>query len=180
VTQGLFQRVLGDPAFDCLPATVSLLHSRAGRQRYRGEVDVRRGRHPMARLFAWATRLPPAGKGIISVEIDARGIGEHWTRHVGGHAMPSRLWSQDGLLCEQLGLVRFGFRLTVEEGVLVWRVGRVHALGLPLPARWFRAVLARESETAGRYWFDVAAAMPLAGLLVHYRGWLEVLDPAGT
>ena len=169
----LFQRVLGD-AFDSLPPTVKVLHSRKGCYRYRGEVEVGRGKHPLARLLAWATRLPPTGKGDVEVEIDADGHCERWTRHIGGHAMPSRLWSQDGLLCEKLGLVRFGFRLTVEENVLVWRVVRVHALGLPLPARWFHAVQAREYEIEGRYWFDVAAAMPVVGLLVRYRGWLEV------
>ena len=169
----LFQRVLGD-AFDHLPPTVKALHSRAGHGWYCGEVEVSRGRHPLARLLAWATRLPPAAKGRIEVEIDADGQGERWTRHIGGHAMPSRLWSQDGLLCEQLGLVRFGFRLTVEDGVLVWTVARVRALGLPLPARWFDTVRAREFERDGRYWFDVVAAMPVAGLLVHYRGRLEV------
>ncbi|HYM86593.1 MAG TPA: DUF4166 domain-containing protein, partial [Pseudoxanthomonas sp.] len=72
----------------------------------------------------------------------------------------------------------FGFRLTVEQGVIVWRVARVHALGLPLPARWFRNVIAyesdHESERDGRYLFDVMAAMPVIGLLVHYRGWLHV------
>ncbi len=169
----LFQRVLGD-AFDNLPPQVKALHSREGRNRYRGEVEVSRGRHPLARGLAWATRLPPAGKGAVEVEIDADGKSERWTRHIGGHAMPSRLWSQDGLLCEQLGLARFGFALTVEAGVLVWTVARVRALGLPLPARWFDAVQAREYESEGRYWFDVAAAMPVAGMLVHYRGWLEV------
>lgn len=173
MSRHLFQRVLGD-AFDHLPATVRDLHSRAGHRRYHGEVEVSRGNHPLARLLAWATRLPPAGSGAVEVEIDADGHRERWTRHIEGHAMPSRLWSQDGLLCEELGLVRFGFRLTVEQGVLVWRVVRVHALGLPLPARWFAAVQAREYEAEGRYWFDVAAAMPLAGLLVHYRGWLEI------
>lgn len=172
MSRGLFQRVLGDGAFDTLPPMVKVLHSRAGRQRYRGEVEVSRGKHPLARLFAWATRLPPAGKGGVDVEIDADGDCERWTRHIGGHAMSSRLWSQDGLLCEKLGLVRFGFRLTVEENILVWRVVRVHALGLPLPARWFHAVQARESEIDGRYRFEVAAAMPVAGMLVHYRGWL--------
>jgi hypothetical protein len=173
VNRHLFQRVLGD-AFDSLPPAVKILHARDGYQRYRGEVEVSRGKHPLARLLAWATRLPPAGKGAVEVEIDADGRRERWTRHIEGHAMPSRLWPQEGLLCEKLGLVRFGFRLTVQEGVLVWRVERVHALGLPLPARWFEVVQAREYEAEGRYWFDVAAAMPIAGLLVHYRGWLAV------
>ena len=169
----LFQQVLGD-ALDGLPPTVKALHSREGCSRYRGEVEVSRGKHMLARLLARATRLPPAGRGPVEVEIDADGHGERWTRHIGGHAMPSRLWSQDKLLCEQLGLVRFGFRLMVEDGVLVWSVARVRALGVPLPARWFDAVQAREYESEGRYWFDVAAVMPVAGLLVHYRGWLAV------
>jgi len=125
-------------------------------------------------LFAWATRLPPAGRGEVEVEIDASSAVEKWTRHIGGRAMPSRLWEQDGLLCERLGLVRFGFRLTVEEGAIVWRVVRVAALGLRLPARWFDAVLARESELDGRYRFDVAAALPVVGMLVRYRGWLHM------
>jgi hypothetical protein len=169
----LFQRVLGD-AFDSLPPTVGFLHARDGRHRYRGEVEVGRGKHPLARLLAWATRLPPAAKGDVEVEIDADEHCERWTRHIGGHAMPSRLWSQDGLLCEKLGLVRFGFRLTVEENALVWRVVRVHALGLPLPARWFEGVIAREAEDDGRYRFEVRASLPVAGLLVDYRGWLDV------
>lgn len=88
--------------------------------------------------------------------------------------MSSRLWERDGLLCEQLGLARFGFRLTVEQGAIVWRVARVSTLGLRLPARWFRGVVAFESEAEGRYLFDVAATLPVIGLLVHYRGWLHV------
>lgn len=88
--------------------------------------------------------------------------------------MPSRLWEQDGLLCEQLGLLRFGFTLAVERDAIVWRVARVRALGIPLSARWFRGVIAFESEAEQRYLFDVAAQLPVIGLLVHYRGWLHV------
>ncbi len=169
----LFQRVLGS-GFESLPPAVRRLHLAAGYRRYRGQVEVARGTNLLARLFAWATHLPPAGRGVAEVEIDTLGGQEKWTRHMGGRPMPSRLWEQDGLLCERLGPVRFGFRLTVEEGVIVWRVLRANALGLPLPVRWFGKVLARESELDGRYRFDVSAAMPVAGLLVHYRGWLEV------
>jgi hypothetical protein len=32
--------------------------------------------------------------------------------------------------------------------------------------------LAREWEEDGRFWFDVPIALPLIGLIVHYRGWL--------
>lgn len=60
------------------------------------------------------------------------------------------------------------------EPGLVWRLVRVRALGLPLPAGWFAGVRAREFERDGRYYFDVAAQLPVMGLLVRYRGWLEV------
>lgn len=62
------------------------------------------------------------------------------------------------------------------EPGLSWRLVRVHALGLPLPVGWFAGVGAREFERDGRYCFDVHAALPGIGLLVHYRGWLEIGD----
>lgn len=174
----LFPRLLGE-RFAGLPPTVRRLHLHPGVARYRGEAEVLRGRHPLARLFAWATHLPPSGTGPVVVEIEAGGGRERWVRRIGGDAMPSRLWAgegtSEGLLCERLGAVQFGFALEAEAGTIVWRVARVRVFGgLPLPVRWFAGVVARESEHDGRYRFDVRAAMPVAGLLVHYRGWLDV------
>ena len=60
------------------------------------------------------------------------------------------------------------------EPGLTWRLVRVRALGLPLPLGWFGGVRAREFERDGRYRFDVRAALPGIGLLVHYQGWLNV------
>jgi len=169
----LFPSLLG-AAFETLPPRVRALHLHAGSQRLNGEVEVERGRGWLARLCAWATRLPPAGSGPVVVDIVARPGLEQWARHIAGHAMPSRLWAHEGLLCERLGLVTFAFRLQVEDDAIVWRVARVRVFGLALPARWFRNVGARESQQAERYRFDVAAVLPVAGLLVRYRGWLHV------
>lgn len=88
--------------------------------------------------------------------------------------MRSQLWAADGLLCERLGLVTFGFRIGARNGHLQWTVSRVSALGLPLPVRAFSGVCALESEAHGHYTFDVTAAIPFVGPLVHYRGWLHV------
>lgn len=174
VPHALFHRLLG-AEFEALPPTVRRLHQRPGLTTYRGAVEVQRGTGLLSRLFARAAALPPAGEGPISVDIEARDGRETWTRRIAGHAMRSRLWSDGPWLCERLGLVRFRFRITVESGTLVWRVGQVHAFGvLPMPVLWFWDVLARESESEGRYRFDVAASMPFVGLLVHYRGWLQV------
>lgn len=170
----LFANLLGT-AFERLPNSVQQLHMRTGSHVYAGEVRVERGIGWLARACAWATRLPPAGHGLIRVEIDATAYGERWTRCVEGHAMRSHLWATDGLLCERLGLVTFSFRLGAQDGHLTWEVARVRALGIPLPARWFRDVSAIEGEsTEGRYTFSVSAALPLIGPLVHYRGWLHV------
>ena len=110
------------------------------------------------------------------MEIASEAGRERWTRHVGKHAMASRLWAgNDGLLRERLGLVTFGFRLEVHDGGIEWIVRQVRVLDvLPLPASWFSRVGAREWADGARYHFDVQAALPLAGPLVHYRGWLSV------
>lgn len=173
LSEPLFRQVIGT-GFDTLPPAVQALHRRSGLWRYAGEVEVERGTGPLAWCLAAATRLPPAGSGPVQVELEAGDSGERWVRHIGGRAMPSRLWREHDLLCEQLGLVRFGFRLSAEDGAIVWRVAQVHALRLRLPASWFGSVTARESERDGRYCFDVRAALPWLGLLVHYRGWLDV------
>ena len=171
----LFRHLLGAEAFEALPAPVQRLHLQQGSRIYRGEVEVIRGYSLLSRLCAWATRLPPAGTCPIAVEIVSDGLRERWTRHVGKHAMASSLWASEGILCERLGLVTFGFRLQTREGGIDWIVRRVRVLGvLPLPVSWFSQVAARESADAERYHFDVRAALPLAGLLVHYRGWLSV------
>ena len=97
-----------------------------------------RGAGWLSRLCAWSARLPPPFRGPIRVEIDVEPAGERWSRHVGRHAMRSRLWWQDGLLYEQLGAVTFAFRLAVDDGRLRWTVQRVRALGVPLPPGLFQ------------------------------------------
>jgi hypothetical protein len=169
----LFCRVLGE-SFATLSPRVRALHLREGTHRYRGEVEVERGHGLLARMCGRATLLPPAGHGPIEVEIAAGAVGEHWSRHVGGYVMRSRLWDRDGLLHERLGLVTFAFRLVAHDGGIAWRVVRASALGVPLPLRWFDGVAAREGERDGRYTFDVCAVLPVAGLLARYRGWLDV------
>ena len=68
----------------------------------------------------------------------------------------------------------FGFRIRACNGQLEWTVARVSALGLPLPAGAFSEVFALEAQENERYTFDVTAALPFVGPLVHYRGWLHV------
>jgi hypothetical protein len=177
-SQSLYRQLLA-ARFDQLPPTLRALHDRSGCRRYHGKVEVDRGDGMVSRLCAWAAQLPAPGRGTIKVEIDADAKGERWARVFAGKAMRSRLWADDALLRERLGLLRFAFRLDGEQlpgagPAVVWHVARVSALGLPLPLRWFAGVTAREYERDHRYRFDVAARLPWVGLVVHYRGWLDV------
>jgi hypothetical protein len=170
----LFARLLGEK-FDRLPPRVRALHARDTSHTYAGRADVDRGTGMLSRLMGAATRLPAQKTDQeLHVTIEPSASGERWTRTFADHAMPSRLWDADGLLCERLGLATFGFQLDVHDDQLTWRVARVRSLGIPLPARLFRGVIAREFDEDGRYRFDVRAELPIVGLLVHYRGWLDV------
>jgi hypothetical protein len=170
----LFRRLLGADTFDALPVPLRELHLHEGVSLWRGEVAVQRGSGLLARLFGWATRLPNAGAGQIEVEIVATDGGEQWTRRIAGRAMRSRLRAANHLLQERLGAVDFRFSLHSADRDILWTVAGVRLLGVfPLPTPWFSQVRARESAEGGRYRFEVAAALPFAGLLVEYRGWLH-------
>lgn len=177
MTATVFQQVLGAEFYHLAPE-VKQLHARQGEFVYRGRTRIVRGSGWLSRLCGWATRLPPAmDDADTTVRFTAMPGHEVWQRQFADARMRSRLWSEDGLLCERLGAVRFGFHLYRKDTALHWAVHRVHLFGLiPLPAHWFDAVRSREFVENGRYRFDVQARLPLAGLLVRYEGHLEPVD----
>ncbi len=169
-----FAAILGG-AFATLPDPVRRLHA-GGARRFAGRASVDRGTNPVGVLMGWIAGLPAgASDAPIVVELEPDGAFETWTRRFGTHAMRSRLRAgPDGLLHERLGPVTFRFALRVDGDAIAWRVAGVRALGVPFPARWFAGVAAREGADGARYTFDVRAALPLVGRIVHYRGWLDV------
>jgi hypothetical protein len=173
-TASLFRRLLG-AAFDSLPHPVQLLHEGRAQLIASGRCDVERGSSLLSRLLAALTALPAEGRDVpVTVVIRADAERETWTRAFRGQRMGSTLHARDGLLEEHLGPATFLFRLDAADGAIVWTLEEVRALGVPLPAAWFRGVTSRESADGPRYRFDVRAQLPIAGLLVHYRGTLDV------
>jgi hypothetical protein len=169
----LFPRLIR--GFDELPAAVRAAHGPENETRLAGRCDVERGTGWLARAFAAAASLPRAGRDIaVRVHIRRDGEREYWTREFDGRPMRSTLRAIEDVLEESLGLVRFRFALRAANGAIEWKVVGVRALGAPLPVAWFSSVGARESASEGRYCFDIRAGLPLAGLLVHYRGVLDV------
>lgn len=168
----LYARIMGE-RFDRLPRAVRAVHNVCGDAGASGEAEVLRGRNPLTRVVAWVVGFPPAGRCPVHVGFSERGGVERWTRSFGAHSFSSRLREEHGLLVEKFGPLAFRFALPSDENGLAMRMAGWNVAGLPLPLRLAPRSLAREWEEDGRFRFDVPIALPLLGLLVHYRGWLE-------
>jgi hypothetical protein len=170
----LFRQVLG-AAFDRLPELTRQVHSGVQHLSLQGVCSIERGHNYLARVAGAIAGMPATvSESPLAVRIDAHTWGEQWTRWFGRQCMQSTLTAQRGLLVERLGLLTIAFQLREEGGRLTWtpRAGRV--LGVPMPARFFAGINAVERVAEGRYCFDVRAALPVLGLIVHYRGCLQV------
>ena len=171
----LFQRLLGS-SFETLPAPIRRLHDTRKHKVFAGNCRIERGSHWLVPLFALAMSLPKAGDDVpVEISIQSAGGEETWARNFAGQPMRSALSERNGQLEERLGPMCFRFALRVENQATVWTLEGVKLLGLlPLPLAWFKGMGARESAQSGRYHFDVSAALPVVGRLIHYRGWLSV------
>ncbi|GJD50089.1 hypothetical protein OPKNFCMD_2826 [Methylobacterium crusticola] len=170
----LFARALG-PAFADLPAPVRALHGGDGPGTWSGRAAVTRGTSPLAGLVARVVGLPRAGADQpVRVSVARRGADEVWTRDFAGRRFRSRMRpAGPGAVIEQFGPLAFVLALPADAEGLGMRVAGWRLGPLPLPRALAPVSAARESVDAeGRFRFDVAVRLPLAGLLVHYRGWL--------
>jgi len=174
MTLSLFHKLLGE-SFDLLPNSLRALHD--GRSRaFSGRCDVARGTGVLSRFFGFITSLPPEGDNQpIQVTIACGHDQELWIREFGRAKMKSILTARHNILLERLGPMRFRFKLDYDHSrhTIKWNLVHVAALGIPLPVRWFSAVTAEEYEQNGKYCFNVSAVLPLAGMLVQYKGWLN-------
>ncbi|TFI57560.1 SDR family NAD(P)-dependent oxidoreductase [Sphingomonas parva] len=178
----LYRRILGS-AFDGLPSRLRQLHDSMAPRRWSGTAEVRRGRHPLARLVAALFRFPPAAAQVpVSVAFAPRAGGaELWTRRFAGRSFASLQAAGTGrnrhLLVERFGLASFALALVVEGDRLLLVPRRWSLAGVPMP----RALLPRgtsfEAEQDGRFAFDVEIALPLVGRIVAYRGTLAPDGP---
>ena len=83
-----------------------------------------------------------------------------------------------GHIVEAFGPFRFALDLTADQKSLDFPVATWSLGSLPLPRRLAPASVSREvQDEAGRFCFDVRLSLPVFGLLVHYRGWLEPQSP---
>lgn len=176
----LFSTLLAE-AFKQLPPQLQDLHTVGDRRIWRGEATITRGGSLLSKVAGWIAGFPKASKRIdVEVEMTRTGGREVWRRRFGKKSFRSvlsaRLSRGQLRLQERFGVFSFDIDLTSEQGEILFPVRHGRCLGLPLPD-----ILCPRSETreyvdeAGRACFDVAISLPLAGPVVHYRGWLAPL-----
>ncbi|WP_269580993.1 DUF4166 domain-containing protein [Roseibium sp. Sym1] len=173
----LFRQALG-PDFDALPEPVRALHRVQGRHVWSGEARVTRGSSFLARLLCGIFGFPPrAERTPVNVTIERCGDIEVWQRNFGGKRFETVLGLAgapgSGVVQERFGLMAFDIFLERQDGGLAFPVGRSYLLNVPLPRRLLPVSETLEFADNGRFRFDVKVSVPGAGMLVHYRGWLE-------
>lgn len=178
MAEALFPNLLGADAWRNLPGSVRGMHGDAPCVLARGEADVEGSDHLLARGLRHLLGLPPPGlRQAVEVRIEREGTLETWTRRFALGHMRSTLHpdAQAKHLLEHLGPVTLRFALQPDAQGVEWHVNRAWVLGVRLPVKWLGKVRSRSGERNGRYAFDIDTQMPWIGLLVAYRGWLEIV-----
>lgn len=170
----LYRTVIG-AEFEQLAPALRRFHSLQGRHLLQGWVESAAPASPAARVLAWCLGTPVrARSGPLRFELAAAPTAETWTRHFPGRTMRSRMSLKGGRVVEQLGPARLTFRLVRQDTGLAMRLERLQFLRIPCPRWLMPRIVAEETGSAGRLHFDVRAAMPIAGLVTHYRGYIEL------
>jgi predicted DCC family thiol-disulfide oxidoreductase YuxK len=173
-----FQALLGED-FVRLPAVIRRVHAQSHSLHTAGRAEVSTAPGLLARLLCWFAGLPPSGSDIpVAVAFHPDGpLREFWQRQFGDRHYASTMRAGDprapGMLVEHFGLFHLEFRLTPCGDGVAWLVESWRLLGVRLP-RWTTPRIACfESADGERFLFDIDAAFPLIGHVIHYRGWLE-------
>ncbi|HZG30630.1 MAG TPA: DUF4166 domain-containing protein [Ensifer sp.] len=163
--------------FDDLPLRLQQIHSSDGPQLWKGSARVQRGKGLLALVLVTLFGFPQSADDVpVRVgRLSADGV-ELWTRDFGGKTFSTTQslgqGSESHLLIERFGAVSIALAL-VKEGDRLFFIPRGWRIfGLPLPAFLLPSGRSYETETDGKFCFNVEISVPLIGLVVAYRGLL--------
>ncbi len=172
----LFAAACGPVQYEALPAVLRAFHDSGGAPLWSGLADIDSGEGFLARLIRKVFGFPKPGRDVpITVSVERKGTSETWTRDFGGARFQSRLTHEGGgQVVETFSPFKILLGIEASDGCVMmpvtgWRIGWAK-----LP-RWL-APISQTREYAGcddRFCFDVKISVPMAGLVAHYRGWLE-------
>jgi Domain of unknown function (DUF4166) len=166
-----------------MPPAVAAMHSDAAVTHARGMAQVDRGAGLVARILARIIGFPASALAVpLEVEITRDRNGETWTRSFAGQSFSSRMTRREGRVVEHFGPLAFAFDLAPVANGHAMHLARWWCGPIRLPLLLAPRIAATETDTDGRFGFDVRITLPLFGLLIAYRGSLVVapkaVDPA--
>jgi hypothetical protein len=174
----LYRKILGS-AFNALPSRLQELHGSMTARQWSGFAEVRRGPGLFAALVAAVVGFPKAGSKVpVTVSFSSENGAERWTRSFGGKLFSSVQSPGTGkdeyLLVERFGIASFALALVIEEKSLFLVPRRWSLFRLPMPRFLLPSAQSFETERDGKFCFDVEIAMPMIGLIVAYKGRLDL------
>jgi hypothetical protein len=178
-SEPLYRQVLGS-AFDALPSRLKELHGSSAPRRWSGQAEVRHGSGLLARVIRALLGFPQAAASVpVTVTFSPEGGAERWVRSFDGKDFSSLQSLGTGrtehLLVERFGVASFALALVLDSGKLSLIPRRWSLLGIPMPTFLLPRGASFEYEEAGRFYFDVEISAPVVGLIVTYKGSLEVV-----
>ena len=174
----LYRQILGK-TWDALPEPIRTMHNLSGTIEARGQASIERGKGLLSRIAATLFGFPAEGNDVpLTVNFKLENGVERWQRTFGGKSFVSHQSAGRGrsqrLLVERFGPFNFGLALTFDGGRLYLVVRRWNFLGIPLPLALAPGGESYEHVQDGRFCFHVEIAQRWIGLIVRYRGWLEL------
>ncbi len=178
--QPLYRQILGD-AFEHLPKQVQSIHGSVNTRKWSGKAEAKQGKGLLARGIAKLIGFPKSAPSIpVNVEMVCRDGGELWTRNFAGKTFSSFQSAGKGrnqyLLEERFGLITVALALVIEGDRLFLIPRRWSLLGLPLSRFLLPAGSSFETQVNGEFCFDVEISAPIVGMIVSYRGRLNLTD----
>lgn len=170
----LFEQVIGAAHWASMPESYRVTHDLWDRHEMRGVSSVTRGTGFLVRLIAAVFRFPrQSAETPLRVTMERIGQEEHWTRDFDGQRFKSVLsLAGPQSVYERFGPFTFKLSLPIKDNRMKMEVERGWLMGLPLPKALLPRSETSEYEQDGVFHFDVRLSAPLAGLIVHYKGWL--------
>jgi hypothetical protein len=175
----VFAPALG-ASWHALDEPVQRLHFDGARAE--GSFRVRHG-NGVARLLAWAARMPAAADGVaMHLSVTPGPKGEEWKRQFAGRPLVSILsLGAGGQVIERMGQQEIHLHLEARAGALHYHsVCTKLCLGplrVPFPKLLAPRVTASEASGAdGCVHVNVEVRLPIIGLLIAYDGTIKVVE----
>ena len=175
----LYQRLLGT-TWEQLPSPIRAMHDLHDAITAEGTAQVERGTRPLARLAATLIGFPQAGENVpVQVSFRVDNGREVWQRSFAGKKFSSIQSEGKGrsqhLLMERFGPLLFSIGLVFDQQKLHLVVRSWSLFGFPLPRFLAPTGETYEQVIDNVFHFHVHISHPLTGLIVRYRGWLNVM-----